>query len=636
MKNIYRKVMVVNLCIIILVFGCYIPTSALTHTMLDLSNHSTKDTLTVIINGQQILFDVQPVLINGRVLVPLRGVTETLGAEVFWDNLSRTATIVQGTTKIVITVDSNTVYKNLYPIRLDVPARILNGRTMVPLRFISEAFGAVITWNPPTKSVTISYQINEKSETSRDPLFDSQWWLKGVQVPEAWYIEKGLTNPVIVAVLDSGIDLQHPDLAPKLWVNNNEIPGNNIDDDKNGYIDDTNGYNFAGITQTSKESYDNLGPNYLTAAQTIKGTGYSLSHVGITISKKGNPIQNIIVSIKESLEGSTLAFYTIENYEIEESKNEIFKSLSKPVFLQTGKVYYIVVETLNSDSDNYFSIYGASKDKYLEGQKFLSDGNAWINDAKDLYFRTNTNPIPLDDNGHGTMVSGIIGAEANNNMGIAGISHGVKIMPLKVSGSNGSLNIDNVTEAIKYAVDNGARIINMSFGYPSHLVSNESNLALKAVIESAYHNNVALIAAAGNDGGTEPYFPASYDHVISVGSLDKNFQVSRQSQNNSFVDVTAPGEQIMTTTPTYKVPLNNEFNIDLNYGYGHATSMAAPIVSGIIALVMSLDPEITPDEIESFIKRTSDDLGIPGRDDYYGNGQINGYNMVAFVSNKLH
>jgi len=212
-----------------------------------------------------------------------------------------------------------------------------------------------------------------------------------------------------------------------------------------------------------------------------------------------------------------------------------------------------------------------------------------------------------DIHGHGTMVSGVIAAESGNGKGITGVAgpYDVSILPLKVS-DTGSLTLSNLIKAIDYAVDKKVDVLNLSLGGSKYSV-----LENKA-IQRAIRADIVVVAAAGNEAlkGNNLSYPASYDHVISVGAIDENNERSSFSNYNHLIDLVAPGERIYTTTP-------ND-----SYVAVHGTSFSAPIVAGTVAMMKGLDPNLSIDEIDSLLKTTAKDHGVPGPDPFYGAGVL--------------
>jgi hypothetical protein len=221
-------------------------------------------------------------------------------------------------------------------------------------------------------------------------------------------------------------------------------------------------------------------------------------------------------------------------------------------------------------------------------------GYDWVNDDSN----------PMDDNGHGTHVTGIIGAAMNNSIGVAGVAQ-VRIMVEKALNSSGDGSEDQLASAMIHAVDQGAKIISMSWGDYVN-----SSLIFDAV-RYAYDAGVLLTAAAGNDGVSMKMFPAAYDEVIAVTATDLNDNVAWFTNFGRWVELAAPGVDIWSTY------------WDNTYAYKRGTSMAAPFVSGVAALVWSQFSHLTRDQVRMQLRDTADDLGSSGFDDYYGYGRIN-------------
>jgi subtilase family protein/type IX secretion system substrate protein len=335
--------------------------------------------------------------------------------------------------------------------------------------------------------------LNNPSDTS----FSRQWGLvndgsfqlspstidSDIDMEQAWELIKDHESPTIIAILDGGTKLDHPEFNNRIWTNPNEIE-NNSDNDNNGYIDDVRGWNFA-----------------------------------------------------------------------------------------------------------------------------HSDNN------------------PTDSYGHGTNVAGIIGANGNNELGYAGVDWNSELMICKI------LNEDNVgyyswwADAIYYAVDNGAKVINMSVGG-----QNSSN-TLEDAVNYAHENGTVIVACMMNYNNDVTYYPAGYEKTIAVGSTNPNdersvpFFWSPVSGSNfgDHIDVVAPGN--------YIYGLNCVSNINYNTYWG-GTSQATPLVTGLCALLIGQDPEVTPDSIRSLIRSSSEDLvgneleDTPGFDNYYGYGRINAYQAM--------
>jgi uncharacterized repeat protein (TIGR02543 family) len=221
----------------------------------------------------------------------------------------------------------------------------------------------------------------------------------------------------------------------------------------------------------------------------------------------------------------------------------------------------------------------------------------------------------IDDNGHGTLVSGVIAANKNNSIGIAGIVSNSKLMVIKANNLDdlSTTDIDeskqfsdaSIIEGIYYAVDNGAHIINLSLG------GTYANPLTKNAIDYARSKGVILVAASGNDGNDSLYYPASFDGVISVGAVDSNKTIWENSNYNQKVDIVAPGVNIVSTS------------LDNKYQQASGTSLAAPQITGVIALMLGYFDTFTSEQIISQLLNSTTDLGVVGYDPYYGFGLVN-------------
>jgi len=221
------------------------------------------------------------------------------------------------------------------------------------------------------------------------------------------------------------------------------------------------------------------------------------------------------------------------------------------------------------------------------------------------YDFVNRDNVPEDDFGHGTMVAGIAAAGTNNGIGVAGAVWAGKIMPIKVLDDHGAANDENIAAGIRYAVDHGADVINMSLGGPG------ASTILQDAVDYATTNDVVVVAAAGNDGDTEPHFPAACEGVVAVGALDAAGNMASFSSHGSWISIAAPGVSITTTTRIS------------SYGSGSGTSFSSPLVAAVAFLLRAADPNATQQSIVARILDSADDLGAPGFDDFTGVGRVN-------------
>ncbi len=413
---------------------------------------------------------------------------------------------------------------------------------------------------------------------------------------------------IIVAVIDSGIDIDHEDLDGVIWTNTKEIPNNGKDDDKNGYIDDIHGWNFLGDGYDEQLEYvrlinsGNTSDPRFEEAKTLQDKKYQDALASKT------RYEQILQGINTAHETLTKQFNT-PDYTLEQVGN-----------LKTED------ETLNQYKGMAMQMKGYGFNSLLDAKKEIEGGVEYFTDQLNyninLEFRgrkTGDNPDIFNDkpgygNGnvkpvkksesHGTHVAGIIAAERNNGLGANGVANNVEIMAIRTV-PNGDEYDKDVALAIRYAVDNGAKVINGSFGksFSPHADW------VRDAIKYASDNDVIFVHAAGNSSenvDVEPNFPD--DNVnfveisntyIRVGSLTSKYGSKMVSGFSNYgkqnVDIFAPGSDIYSTTP------------ENDYEPNSGTSMAAPGVAGVAALVRSQYPKLSAAQVKQVIL----DSGLP-------------------------
>ncbi len=356
--------------------------------------------------------------------------------------------------------------ESLYPLfpYLAHPSLNPNLKRIYLLRFATdaplEALKAAYEQSPFVEAVEYNYLRPTLANVvvPNDPKYPEQWSLPLMKLPQAWAIEKG-NRKVVIAIIDSGIDYKHDDLAPKVWINPGEVPENRLDDDGNGYIDDIYGWDF-------------------TDAPNLQAEG----------------------------------------------------------------------DYIGGDNE------------------------------------------PIDETGHGTHVAGIAGAMPDNGIGIAGVAWKCPLMAIRAGlslGGSSRMQDDDSAAAIVYAADNGASVINMSWG------SEQRSFVIQNAIDYAYACGVILVAAAGNGQKPQTIFPAAYRKVIAVASTDQNQQRFYQSNFGASIDIGAPGNVILSTQ------INNQ------YRRLTGTSMAAPHVAGVAALMLAKRPGLTQEEVRQILINTA-------------------------------
>ncbi|MEJ6951595.1 S8 family serine peptidase [Natronospora cellulosivora (SeqCode)] len=290
-----------------------------------------------------------------------------------------------------------------------------------------------------------------------------------------------------------------------------------------------------------------------------------------------------------------------ENANKYEEQKEYYSLISLPyAWSITTGTDDITVAVLDTGIDNQ---HPDLRDNIINGKNFTGDGS--IYDTSDI-------------NGHGTHVAGIIGAA--DNQGVVGVNWNVNLIPVKVLNNEGSGTLAGIVEGIEWVInETDTNIINMSLG------TDFDSITLENAVEAAYNAGITVIAAAGNTGEELNYkvkYPAAYESVISVGSLDTNLKRSNFSSYGEMLDFMAPGEGIYSTLPGG------------GYGNMNGTSMAAPHIAGIAALILSRNANLKPNEVKYKLLRTAQDLGEAGKDYHYGFGLINSHAAVALTDSK--
>lgn len=472
-----------------------------------------------------------------------------------------------------------------------------------------------------TVSTVDSLDSNYLNWFNMDPTIDK---IQGVSVERAYseiLKNKVAKKKIIVAVIDAGIDINHEDLQGKIWTNTKEIPDNGIDDDNNGYIDDIHGWNFIGnskgeniVYENTEEVriYRNLKPKYenTKSEEEVKDEDKAEYKTYLTCKKEYD--DNLKRYKRQD------GYYKHFEKRLAESEDQIKLYLNKTEFV------YSDLKTINTENEdvmkarsflmniyrNGFTHEDLKKEKehnseYLdkhfnidfEPRKIIGDSTENINDNN-----YGNNDVKCTRSEHGTFVAGIIGANRNNGIGINGIAENIEIMVLRTVPSGDERDKD-VALSIRYAVDNGANIINMSFGKNYSPEKKFVDEALKYADE----HNVLLVHAAGNsaiDVDKIERFPTNnyYDGTktqnwINVGAnskkADKNLCGIFSNYGLTNVDLFAPGVNVISLFPESKYSMNN------------GTSFSSPVVSGVAALIWSYYPELSASELKEILINSS-------------------------------
>lgn len=428
-------------------------------------------------------------------------------------------------------------------------------------------------------------------------------------------------HPVIVAVIDGGIESAHEDLKDVMWINSKEIAGNNIDDDNNGYIDDIHGWNFIG-SKKGNVQYDNLEVTRLYRTYLPKyGAVVNSTPLSETERAEFIKFQKITTDYMSKLQMARIGLENttlLKRYldEIVAGMGKEKPTLSdfeafKPASENQSKALKIIKSALKDEPD--FSEFEKELKKavdYYDTQiKYHLNlefdprdivGDNYNNNSERFY---GNNDVMGPDAEHGTHVAGIVAAKRNNDLGIKGVAANVRIMAVRAV-PDGDERDKDVANAIRYAVDNGASVINMSFGkaYTSDKV------VVDSAVRYAMAKDVLLVHAAGNDGEntdlSKNYPTRNYSDStglntgqapawIGVGASgwvnDESLKADFSNYGKKSVDVFAPGVDIRSTVPQSKYEEND------------GTSMAAPVVSGLAALIRSYYPGLSAVQVKNII-----------------------------------
>lgn len=472
-----------------------------------------------------------------------------------------------------------------------------------------------------------------------DPADDS---ISGIGLNKTYALLKNKPyKPVIVAVIDSGIDTTHEDLKQVLWRNTKETPGNGIDDDRNGYTDDYYGWNFLGnnngqnlrkemgegtrVYYRFREKFD--GKEIDTAALIVDEKWQYYEWKKAAAQMRIDPeekmqIQMLDVICKSLKKNDVVLRAEMRKDEYTPVELEQFEPES-PKGKQAKMGYITCLKMLSHDEEQTNVALITELEEYVEGKKRSMESK--LNPPPDYraqvigddYYNINdrfygNNDVMGPDAEHGTHVSGIIAADRSNNTGIEGVADHVKIMMIRAVPDGDEYDKD-VALAIKYAVDNGAKVINMSFGKS---FSPEKKWVDEAILYAA-SKDVLVVHAAGNESNnvdSSDNFPnpnlrtfnTRAENFITVGAsgdmhIGKGDRVAYFSNyGKQTVDVFAPGVKIYSTLPGSNA-----------YGFHDGTSMAAPVVSGLAALIRSYYPALSAKQVKYAIEQSA----IAGRTD---------------------
>ena len=429
--------------------------------------------------------------------------------------------------------------------------------------------------------------------------------IPGMSVDKAYaeLLKNKKGTKVIVGVVDSGVDIEHPDLQGRIWTNTKEIAGNGIDDDNNGFIDDVHGWNFLGdiagenleMTRIVKKGDDGSETYKKAKAEFDKELKEAKA-----AKQQYDFIYNADKAIKNELKKEN---YTVEDLKTLNSTNPLINQV-KPRFIQilTNVPKAEFDEQILEAKEHFDNQVDFNLNLDFNGRKVLGDN---IDNIKDTKYGNN-NVIGPDKKGalHGTHVAGIIAQVRNNGIGGDGVAENVEILTVRAVPDGDEYDKD-IALGIRYAVDNGAKVINGSFGkgYSPH------KEWVYDALKYAGQKDVLVVLAAGNEGtdlDAAERYPNDRDasgeitnNVIKIGALDSTYGSDMVASFSNYgtqdVDIFAPGVQIYATIP------------DNQYKFLQGTSMASPNVAGVAALIRSYYPTLTAPQVKQILMES----GIP-------------------------
>jgi len=509
------------------------------------------------------------------------------------------------------------IYKSIFALSLAIALTSCGSISKIP---VPQPLNNAV--NLPAKKAALT-KFQKENWAHADLMTDT---IPGISLDKAYKFLEGKKGvQVIVGIVDSGEDIEHEDLSANIWTNPKEIAGNGIDDDKNGFVDDVHGWNFLGKTlhenieltrllKKFKPRFDGKTATDIAEADKKDFAQYQEMNKVYEAKIKGLSPQKQFVDMlydaykslakamnKETFTGKDLEAFKTEDSALLKSKNMVAKGIfARGASFESLKGYK---DYLDGQLNYYYNLK-------FNGRK--QGDNYEINTPK--VYGDNDVIGDKSTEQHSTHVAGIIGAIRNNGIGMNGVAKNVKIMPVRTVPEGDEYDKD-VANGIRYAVDNGAKVINMSFGKG---YSPQSQWVYDA-IKYAESKDVLLVHAAGNDAADNDKvhnFPNDAkdwktefaDNLITVGAISSNYNEKLPASFTNYgklnVDVFAPGVQIYSTIPNNK------------YTYFNGTSMACPEVVGIAALIRSYYPKLTASQVKHILMNSGikidKDVLLPG------------------------
>ncbi len=463
-------------------------------------------------------------------------------------------------------------------------------------------------------------QSQLKNWNKTDPLIDT---IPGMSVDRAYteLIKDKKGETVIVAIIDTGVDIEHEDLRENIWINTDEIEGNKKDDDGNGYIDDIHGWNFLGTSENENLEYVRMlkKNNLKLTTQEVSADELSVNkdlqaeyeNEYQAVSAKKKQYEQLLKQLMDA-HGVIAKQIGREEYSSQDlialqgsddALNRHIGFLSQMYnYIDEGQNITHFINNIEEGIHHTEEQLNYHLNLEFNGRKDIGDN---VDDIADLVYGNNNVIGPNTDKKgsfHGTHVAGIVGAVRNNNKGVDGIAQNIQLMIIRAV-PNGDEYDKDIALAIRYAIDNGAKVINASFGkyYSTHPEWVQESMVYAA------KKDVLIVHAAGNEGvniDDKKIFPNDQydqrqedreicDNFMTVGAVNyvygDHFVAGFSNYGKKNVDVFAPGVKIFSTTP-------ND-----TYGYLQGTSLAAPAVSGIGAVIRSYYPSLRASEVKQVI-----------------------------------
>jgi subtilisin family serine protease len=460
---------------------------------------------------------------------------------------------------------------------------------------------------PITAKKAALTESQEKRWSDLDIIKDS---IPGMSVDRAYELLKDKkSTKVIVGIVDSGVDINHPDLKDVVWTNTKEVAGNGIDDDKNGYIDDIHGWNFLGNAEHENLEYVRILKKGDDGSAVYKRAKAEYDKE-IREAQAGKQQMDFIAKadqkIREELKKDN---YTVEDLKTLKSSDQLVNAIKPQLIQILGTISKEEFDNeIKGGKEHFDNQLEYNLNQKFDGRKIVGDNPDDFNDRS--YGNNNVIGPVADGAKHGTHVAGIIAQGRNNGIGGDGVaSNNVEIMAVRAVPDGDEYDKD-VALAIRYAVDNGAKVINGSFGkyYSTH-----SDWVYDA-IKYAAEKDVLIVCAAGNEGmdlneggGVKERYPNDNklspneisDSFLTIGAITYNYGpgllADFSNYGKSDLDIFSPGVRIYATTP------NN------TYEFLQGTSMASPNAAGVAALIRSYYPNLKASQVKQIIMES----GIP-------------------------